>query len=70
MKRLPVEKKRAIDVEMIRSFCGDDYEFPAWAEDYMARIEQALGSAYTEPAEEVRGYIAYVRSQAQEAAPA
>ena len=40
-----------------------DYPFPAWAEEYMAAIEQALGEAYTEPAADVRGYIDYVRSQ-------
>jgi glutathione S-transferase len=40
-----------------------DYELPAWAEAYMAAIETALGDAYAEPAADVRGYIAYVRSQ-------
>jgi glutathione S-transferase len=40
-----------------------DYPFPAWAEEYMAAIEQSLGEAYTEPAADVRGYIDYVRSQ-------
>jgi len=41
-----------------------DYPFPAWAEEYMAAIESALGDAYSEPAADVRGYIDYVRSQA------
>ncbi len=41
-----------------------DYEFPAWAREYMAAMESSLGEAYTEPAADVRGYIAYVRSQA------
>jgi glutathione S-transferase len=40
-----------------------DYPFPAWAEEYMAAIEQSLGEAYSEPAADVRGYIDYVRSQ-------
>ena len=40
-----------------------DYDFPAWAEDYMAAMESALGEAYSEPAADVRGYIDYVRSQ-------
>ena len=40
-----------------------DYPFPAWAEEYMAAIEQSLGDAYSEPAADVRGYIDYVRSQ-------
>jgi glutathione S-transferase len=40
-----------------------DYEFPAWAKEYMAAMEEALGEAYSEPAADVRGYIAHVRSQ-------
>ena len=40
-----------------------DYDFPAWAEEYMAAMESALGEAYSEPAADVRGYIDYVRSQ-------
>ena len=39
-----------------------DYEFPAWAKEYMAAMESALGEAYTEPAADVRGYIASVKS--------
>lgn len=39
-----------------------DYQLPQWAKDYMHRMETALGSAYTEPATDVRGYIAWVRS--------
>jgi glutathione S-transferase len=38
-----------------------DYPLPAWAKDFMARMEQTLGKAYSEPAADVRGYIAYVR---------
>jgi len=40
-----------------------DYPLPAWAKTYMAAMEKALGKAYTEPADDVRGYIAYVKSQ-------
>ena len=40
-----------------------DYDFPAWTSDYMARVEEALGEAYSEPAADVRGYIEYVKSQ-------
>jgi glutathione S-transferase len=40
-----------------------DYALPAWAKDYMARIESTLGAAYTEPASDVRGYIGWVKSQ-------
>jgi glutathione S-transferase len=29
----------------------------------MARMEETLGDAYSEPAADVRGYIDYVRSQ-------
>ncbi|WP_265518922.1 glutathione S-transferase family protein [Nitratireductor luteus] len=41
-----------------------DYPLPEWAKKYVAAIEEALGSAYTEPAADVRGYISYVRSKA------
>ena len=40
-----------------------DYELPAWAKEYMAAMEMSLGEAYTEPAADVRGYIASVKSQ-------
>jgi len=40
-----------------------DYDAPAWVADYTAAIEDALGDAYTEPAQDVRDYIAYVESQ-------
>ena len=43
---------------------GIDYDFPSWASDYMNRMEEALGDAYSEPAADVRGYIEYVKSQA------
>jgi len=41
-----------------------DYPLPSWARQYMASIEKALGTAYSEPAADVRGYIDYVRSKA------
>lgn len=41
-----------------------DAELPDWAKDYMQRVESALGEAYTEPAGDVRGYIAQVTGQA------
>jgi glutathione S-transferase len=40
-----------------------DYPLPAWATSYLAAMEKALGKAYAEPAADVRGYIAHVRSQ-------
>ena len=43
-----------------------DYPLPEWARTYMSDMEEALGEAYREPAEDVRGYVAYVRqSQSQ-----
>jgi glutathione S-transferase len=50
----------AATLEFLRAI---DYPFPAWAEEYMTAMENALGEAYTEPAQDVRDYIAYVRSQ-------
>jgi glutathione S-transferase len=38
-----------------------DYDFPEWATEYMAAMENALGEAYTEPAADVRGYIEQVK---------
>ena len=40
-----------------------DYDFPAWTEDYLTRMEETLGEAYTEPVADVRGYVEYVKSQ-------
>jgi glutathione S-transferase len=40
-----------------------DYDFPDWARDYMARMEETLGAAYTEPAADVRGYVASMKSR-------
>jgi glutathione S-transferase len=39
-----------------------DYPFPAWATDYMSAIETTLGDAYSEPAADVRGFIASVKA--------
>jgi glutathione S-transferase len=50
----------AATLEFLRAI---DYEFPAWAEEYMQRMESTLGDAYSEPAADVRGYIEQVRSQ-------
>jgi glutathione S-transferase len=50
----------AATLEFLRAI---DYDFPAWTEEYMARVESALGDAYSEPAQDVRDYIAYARSQ-------
>jgi glutathione S-transferase len=49
----------AVTLEFLNAI---DYEFPAWARDYMSAIEATLGEAYSEPAADVRGYIASVKS--------
>ncbi len=41
-----------------------DTELPDWTRDYMQRVESALGEAYTEPAGDVRGYIAQTTGSA------
>jgi glutathione S-transferase len=38
-----------------------DYDFPAWATEYMSAVESALGDAYSEPASDVRGFVASVK---------
>jgi glutathione S-transferase len=40
-----------------------DYDFPAWAHDYMSAVEAALGDAYSEPATDVRAFVASAKSQ-------
>ena len=40
-----------------------DTELPDWVKDYMRRVESALGDAYSEPAADVRGYVAQVTGQ-------
>jgi glutathione S-transferase len=52
----------AATLEFLRAI---DYDFPVWAEEYMTRMEETLGEAYSEPAADVRGYIDYVRSQSE-----
>src|SRR3954465_10106040 len=51
----------AVTLEFLRAI---DYAFPAWAEEYMSAVEGALGDAYSEPAVDVRGYVASVKSPA------
>jgi glutathione S-transferase len=45
----------AATLEFLRAV---DYDFPGWAEDYMKAVEDALGDAYSEPAADVRGFVA------------
>ena len=49
----------AATLEFLRSI---DYDFPAWAEEYMARMEETLGDAYSEPVADVRGYVESVKA--------
>jgi glutathione S-transferase len=38
-----------------------DYDLPGWATDLMERVESTLGEAYSEPAADVRGFVASVK---------
>ena len=51
----------AATLEFLRAI---DYDLPDWAEEYMSRMEETLGDAYSEPVADVRGYIDYVKSEA------
>jgi glutathione S-transferase len=51
----------AATLEFLRAI---DYDFPDWVEEYMSAIESALGDAYSEPAADVRGYVASVKPKA------
>ena len=55
----------AVTLEFLRAI---DYDFPAWAEEYMTNVESALGDAYSEPAGEVREYVGSMKEGASAAA--
>ena len=55
------DMRLAATLEFLRAV---DYEFPAWTEEYMSRMEEALGDAYTEPVADVRGYVESVKAPA------
>ena len=48
----------AATLEFLRAI---DYDFPAWATEYMSAVEEALENAYSEPAADVRGYVAQMK---------
>lgn len=54
------DMRLAASLEFLRAI---DYEFPDWAEQYLGAVEEALGDAYSEPAGDVRGYIASLSAQ-------
>jgi len=41
----------------------NDTALPRWAQDYLGRVEKALGKAYSEPAADVRGFIGQSKSR-------
>jgi glutathione S-transferase len=51
----------AVTLEFLDSI---DYDLPGWVKEHKARVEEALGDAYTEPAADVRGYVASVKAPA------
>jgi glutathione S-transferase len=51
----------AATLEFLRAI---DYDFPAWAEDYLRAMEEALGDAYSQPAADVRGFVEQVKAPA------
>jgi glutathione S-transferase len=51
----------AATLEFLRAI---DYDFPAWAEEFMTAVESELGDAYSEPAADVRGFVANAKAQA------
>jgi glutathione S-transferase len=55
----------AATLEFLRAI---DYAFPDGAERFMADMEGSLGEAYSEPAADVRGYIASLRAGTPSAA--
>jgi glutathione S-transferase len=55
------DMRLAATLEFLRAI---DYDFPDWAEEFMAAIESELGDAYSEPAADVRGYVAQMKAAA------
>jgi glutathione S-transferase len=51
----------AVTLEFLRAI---DYDFPAWAEEFMSAVEEELGDAYSEPAADVRGFVQSVKAPA------
>jgi glutathione S-transferase len=41
-----------------------DYDLPTWAREFMSAVESELGEAYSEPAADVRGFVASVKAPA------
>ena len=41
-----------------------DYDLPSWATEFLAAVESELGDAYSEPAADVRGFVASVKAPA------
>jgi glutathione S-transferase len=50
----------AATLEFLRAI---DYDLPDWAEELIAALESELGAAYSEPAADVRGFVAGVNAQ-------
>ena len=50
----------AASLEFLRAI---DYPFPSWADEFMAAMESTLGDAYSEPAADVRGFVAQAKGQ-------
>jgi glutathione S-transferase len=51
----------AVTLEFLRAV---DYDFPAWAEEFMTAVESALGDAYSEPAADVREFVSSAKAPA------
>jgi glutathione S-transferase len=51
----------AASLEFLRAI---HYAFPDWTEEYLKRVEEALGDAYSEPAADVRAYVESVKAPA------
>jgi glutathione S-transferase len=51
----------AVTLEFLHAI---DYDLPGWATEYMSAVESALGEAYSEPAADVRGFVASAKAPA------
>jgi glutathione S-transferase len=63
-KMIGGEKPTIADIRLavtLEFLAAIDYDLPAWAKEHKEAVESALGEAYTEPATQVREFVASVK---------
>ena len=60
-RRAPLHRRHAALRATLEFLKAIDYAFPSGPSEYMDRVESTLGDAYSEPAGDVRGFVASVK---------